>query len=304
MKSTTTNTGQIAILVALIGLFIAIIAFAPMLESTPLATTDKKFRAKAGTERKGVRALVSKTASSTPSEQMHGTRDTPLEGWEAPKSWERLKHAQDGEAANETTYGDVTAEALNTLSPAEGIAHVQAQLMTVQDPGTTAALYAALGRLYAFRDPPDLDAALAAFDRAVELAPSAEARHSIVRDRILAMHDAGRPEEILALVEGAVRPDDEASLATLQLDLLRAAALEKLDRADDAAAVYQTIMDRTLEMRDDNPLQAEDIYRQGAMRLARLYRETGRTEEADAIARDVRHLEETNPFTEAPAPAP
>lgn len=283
MKSNSTNAGQIAILAGLIGLFVAIIVFAPMFDSTPLATTNKKLRAKAGTEREGARALVSDSASSTPKDQLHGTRDKPLEAWDAPKNWERLKHTQD----NQSPRLAVVAEVLNTLSPEDGIAHVRA-LLSEPEPDTTFALYAALGRLYAFRDPADLAAAAEAYDQAIVIAPDAEARHAIVHDRIVAMHESSSPEEVLGLIEEAIRPEDTASLATLQLELLRAAALDQLDRAEDAVAIYADVMDRALPMREENALQAEDLYRQSAMRLARVYRVTGQTEQASAVARKVK----------------
>src|SRR5690606_7463273 len=124
-------------------------------------------------------------------------------------------------------------------------------------------LYAALGRLYAFRDPPDPAAANDAFDRAAEVAPSAEARHAVVRDRLTALQEDASPESTLSVIDEAVREGDSVSLATLQLDLLRAAALEKLGRNEESVSIYEGVMARALEMRDEDPAQAEDVYRQG-----------------------------------------
>lgn len=288
MESNTTNKAQIAILVVLVLLFIAIMAASPMLKGSPLASTDKRLRAKAGTERKGARALVGESAPATPEEQLKGTRDEPLGGWDAPKNWERLKELQNGDAADNA----LAAEVVNTLNPEEGIEAVRALLAEERDVGSTVDLYAALGRLYAFRDPPDLPAAGAAFDRAADLAPSAEARHRIVRDRIVAIHESSTPEEVLALIDATIRPEDDVGLATLQLRLLRAGALEKLGRGDEAVAIYEAIMQQTLAMREENAIEAEDIFRQGALRLARLYRETGREDEATEVANKVRHMED------------
>ena len=289
MKESGTSRGQIAILVALVAIFLLIIAFAPMLKSTPLTATDKRLRAKAGTERENVRALVSETASSTPDEQTGGPRDEVIDAWAAPKNSDRLKERQEAEDP------DGLSEVVNSGDPVQGIVLLQSQLAAAQEVGAIVRIYTALARLYAFRDPPDAAAAALAFDHAGVVAPTAEVRHEIALDRMSALHLDAAPEEVLALVDTAVEPEDEASLAAMELLILKAAALEKLARRDEAITVYRDIMDQALILRERNALRAEDIYRQAAMRLARSYRELGRDKDADAVVRDVRRLAESAP---------
>jgi hypothetical protein len=287
MKEPTLSTrGQIAVLAGVVLLFVGVIAVAPYLEQSPLANTDKKLRAKAGMEREGARALVSDTTSATPAEQRRGTRETPLSGWDAPKNWDRLRNlaAGDGGAA-----GPNAAE-YHGLTPAQNIARLEAELPGLQSVEAISAQYATLGRLYAHSDPPELVKAAEAYDLAAQMATRDEDRHVIVHSRIEALHQQSDPRAILDLIEQVVHPGDTATLLILELDILRGAALERLEQTDEAADVYRRVMAQAWPWEGADQGHAEQVCRQAALRLARLYRSSGRAAEAEAVARDVRKL--------------
>lgn len=238
----------------------------------------KKFRAKEGTERENVRALVS-SVPSVPEE----TTDAPIDIWGSFESADpedesiRLKIRE--------------AQALDEPGKAIEVLILLLEEESVEASGSGPAyIHALLAGQYARTDPPDLDPAEAAYGKALQLAVGPEAHIFVVHayaQGLLEGQSFERAAEITEIVGFESYP---MNAVLLEVGTIRGIALESLGRADEAQTSYQLVVDVSIGSGGDMSLKASNVFRQASIRLAALYTTQGKSSEAKAVARRVRVL--------------
>ncbi len=238
----------------------------------------KKFRAKSGTERKNVRALLS-SVPSVPEE----TTARPIKIW---GSFER----DDGPGKEELK---VIEAVLDLDDPEEGIGQLQALLEGRAEELSAASLscvYAALASLYVQMDPPDTARAEEAYERALAEAPGGAAHISVAHIYADGLLDAGRYVRLAEVTDLDGFEVYPLSAALLEVGVFLGVALEQLGRPEDAQRAYEQVIAVAIGSDGDMSERASNIFRQASLRLARIYRQQGRPGEAKAVARRVQAL--------------
>ncbi len=278
---------QTYILVGLLAAFAAVLGVAYWYsgqERTAKASTAssvpvKKFRAKPGTERKNVRALLS-SVPSVPEE----TTARPIEIW---GSLER----DDGPRKKELK---VVEAALDLEDPEEGIKQLEALFEDrgeeELDPASLSSVHAALASLYVQMDPPDTARAEEAYERALAEAAGSGAQISVVYIYSDGLLDAELYERLAEVADVDGFEAYPLSAALLEVGVLLGVALEQLERYEDAQHAYEEVIDAAIVSDGDMSERAANVFRQASLRLARLYSLQGRTAEAKAVARRVQAL--------------
>lgn len=246
------------------------------------STATKKLRAKPGTERKNARAIVSSTAAKqSPSSGNGGhTRSEPLEVWGRPK-------LSEPSTSPKTEAERIAGEALNAASPEEGVEQI---LERLSEPGAeespdVSRLYATLGTLYARREPLDLEAMRHAFERAVSAAATPGETEEAVYRQAKAMMQLGQDDLALRALTGAPPGDGPVTARGLELGVMRGMAFEKAGDTEKALAAYEETMESAVKGGENSSEAIASVFRQAGLRLARLHRRLGQTQEANQVAR-------------------
>jgi len=193
-----------------------------------------------------------------------------------------------GDGIETPSYAEqLSQQLLHATFPKEGVADLVASLQTVRNTVEAAQIYTALGACYASGASPDFDQAALAFAEAARLAPSVEARLITARVHASVLTEQSQVEQALAVLEEALNATDSVAQVRLELELMRANALADLERAELAEAAYRQVMEAAYEASKESDLSAADIYRHAGLRLSRLYRSLGRSNDAEALAQEV-----------------
>ncbi len=238
----------------------------------------KKFRAKAGTERKNARALLS-SAPSAPEE----TTKKPIEVW---GSLDREEPARKEERETERDLVELD-------DPQAAISYIFERLENAKDEGSPSAsayLYAALAAQYVQLEPPDAARAEETYKYALALVSDSSTHIYVVYLYADALLEAGDFERLSEVTELDGYEFYSPSATLLELGVFRGIAFEKLGRTDEALNAYEQVVDVAIASDGELSEKASNIFRQASLRLARIYRAQGMTGEAKAVVRRVQAL--------------
>jgi hypothetical protein len=181
---------------------------------------------------------------------------------------------------------DVAARgALNALSPEAGIEKLEKALADTGDPGEQAKLQSAMAMLYAQADPPDEAAVQACFRKAMDLAPDLALKQQVAAMQAQYLLALGQKEQAQQLIGSVLAPDAPVSEAKVRLYLMLGQVHESSEEGDEAELAYVHAFRESIETEGELSPGMEGALRLSAMRLAQLYRGTGRQTEAAQVAR-------------------
>ena len=179
-------------------------------------------------------------------------------------------------------------EAMNALSPTDGIEALEAYLATLEQLDEATKAYCALGTLYAQMDPPNMGEAEGAFDSAGDLAQSPgermEARYLLVK----ALMDRGEDDRAREKAAAALEQAGPGTCRGAHLRIVMGAAYEGKGALQQAEVAYEQAMVDSRNAVRNGEREAVDVYRQACLSLARVYRKGNRDREAKALARKLR----------------
>ncbi len=177
-------------------------------------------------------------------------------------------------------------EARHAFDPWTGVDRIEALLRSLENLGRASELYAAKAELYLRVDPPDFEGARLAVSQAVACASTAEERDEARYAEMEVARRSGDVERARELAQAFASEDGPVSAGKLRAALLGATMTR--DAGDAAAAVpaYRNVMRLAVAAGDVAGPQAGDVYRQATLSLVHLLRESGRRDEADAVAEE------------------
>ncbi|MCX5771328.1 MAG: hypothetical protein NTZ09_13820 [Candidatus Hydrogenedentes bacterium] len=174
-------------------------------------------------------------------------------------------------------------EALNALTPQQGIDRLADLLATLDNLENASRLYSTLGTLYAQTGEPGAAPAEEAFAAAKTFARSHEDRHRAALAHVTALSARGDVEGAVREAADALEQGDPYTLSGIQLAVTQGTLYEQQNALDQAEAAYKKAMQDALAaepvLRDD----ALNVYRQACLSLVQLYRRTGREPAANSL---------------------
>lgn len=264
---------------ALILMFAVAFYFGQQESEAPAASTrqepTKKFRAKAGTERENVRALVSSRPSA----------DESSSGKEID-IWGSLEQSAAERASTKTEL--VITEARWTESAEEGVRLLLNRLRVSENADQRGLIYATLATLYRELEPPMYDEAEKALRRAWKHASTP--REILETAHAQSAYDLARGdfESVLKTRDRVADEEFPNSTRVLELGVMEGVAYEGVGKLDDALKAYESVLERGQAVELKQHSGAANVYRQAGLHLTRLLRKQGRGEDADRITLDVR----------------
>ncbi len=281
------------IMVGLIILFFAaVVALAAYFGSTSQPNTpidtSTTFFAKPGKMRPNVQILTSKKKTVPKVKKKGDERRKGASDYDKISSAASMSRDP---ADNLTEEERTLREALNTFEPREEIEKVKQALAATEAASEAHEMYTALGILYGRLDPPRIDEAKEAFDRAKALADSNATLHEIARREAAVLVSLGHAQQALACVNRALsyQYEGDTTVAWLELNVIKGKLEESIGNMDRAENAYLTVIERIFDVTDTAEPGVEGVYRQACLRLTRLYNNTGREKEAKRVKRKMKH---------------
>ncbi len=280
------NKQQIVVVVAvLLGFGLVIGVAARMSSGGDSPIREHRFFGKAGKTRERATPLVTKREAYTPkgTSSDKGTR----EDGESDDLALRARRLRSDTRPEATPEEKVIQAATVASSPEEGIEELRGYLATVASTAEVSQIYTALGRFHAQTDPPQLEAAEQAFATAEAAAHSPSERHAARQahaEVLLRFDERERAQEVIRA--GLESPD--VTLPGMQLRIMLGKIHEAAGRLQDAETCYKDCAQLALDAVESLGAPALDVYRAACLHLARLYRESGRSAEVEAVSRDMR----------------
>ncbi len=275
---------QLFILAGIVLAFVIAVSWAARFsQGGKRSQSSSTFFARSGTMRERARMLVSKKKAPP---KRKGEVNGRITNGDTISSIRRISPQSDEPRPSEDEQA--AQEALNALTPEEGIEKVLASLATLETTAETAELYSALGRLYAQTDPPDIANAQAAFATASNLVRSSEAKHRIacLEAKMLVTQD--QPRAALTRIRDTLEFDKTITVARLQLMIMLGKLKHDAGDVEAAEAAYRAIVGQSLDIFEDLGPDSVDVYRQACLNLARLYRKTGHDKKADSLVKTMK----------------
>lgn len=278
---------QVWMAVLIVVLSIALMAATAYLERSrrgfrsPLSP-EKRFTARPGTTRPHAVMLSSNKRPSQASE----IRETATsEAQDAPARTLPLKSLSVSSPEESSSPKERRIEeALDMLSPEAGLDRLRAALAEDPPPDEAALIQAAMGLLFARLDPPDYAQAEEAFAKAASCAKTPECRQRVLVQEVRVLLQSGAMDRAREKIAPLLEQEAVITVSILRLGLMLGQLDESAGAIDDAAGVYQRMLDLALAARLGADSESEDLLRLMALHLARLYRELDRDAEADALA--------------------
>ncbi|MFP6581935.1 MAG: hypothetical protein VCD00_05195 [Candidatus Hydrogenedentota bacterium] len=242
--------------------------------STSQAPT-KKFRAKSGTERENVRALVSSRPSA---EESSSSKHIDV--------WGSLEQSTAERASTKTEL--VITEARWAESREDGVRLLLSRLQVSENADQRGLIYATLATLYPQLEPPMYDEA----EKALRLAW----KHASTPTEILetahtqSAYDLSRGD-FESVLKTRNRIAEEAlpnSTRLLELGVMEGVAYEGVGKPDDARKAYESVLARGQAVALEQHPGAANVYRQAGLNLTTLLRKQGHDADADRVTLDVR----------------
>lgn len=237
----------------------------------------KTFRAKPGTQRESAKALVN-------TKRRHKSA-RPGTSTESVEVWGRFEGdgGEGGAAAPEDDARRLVDEVLADLPVEEGIAVLEAELVTAEMP---AHIYSALISLYAVEDPADMERVDGAFSLAMANAQRPDERNAALYHYLKVVANRSDWARVLEISTRHARAHGEMSRLRAQIAILEAEALRQTERMEEAVESLETILDAEKLTRLLADPEFRPVYRQAALKLSRIYRELGEPDLAEKVARE------------------
>ena len=207
---------------------------------------------------------------------------------------QRLREAVEGKAEDL-----LTQEALSQSDPAQGVSMLTVQLNTLDTATAASAVYSVLGSLYLRVEPPDPLKAVESLREAQRLAEDPQVAQEALLAEVRILQKQSGWEEAGPRLRESYKETPEVSIQGLQLAVLLGKFLEESGDVSGAEETYTRAAERVYTARDTLGEEADAIYRQVCLNLARLYRTSGKNDEAESLLRTMRTRLEQNA---APAP--
>lgn len=162
-------------------------------------------------------------------------------------------------------------------------------------------IYTAIASIYLRAVPPRYDEALQAAKEAERLATNVDDRIRALLSQFQVVGQRGPVDELVARAEDALSKVQDVSPSSAALGVQVGRHYEDQGELDKAEEWYRKTADGlALGRLEANP-ELRELYRLSCLQLARIYRETNRPKEADALARKMMlFLGETPPPTYSP----
>jgi tetratricopeptide (TPR) repeat protein len=283
---------QIVVLIAILLGCIAALGFAwyysqSAASGSAAITTQKRFTAKPGAMRDNALALTTdkRTEAAAAINESGGTEDA--EKTIRVRSLSRPDENRLSEAETEIR------EALNALSPEQGMEKLEAMLAEGRADGREADIYCALGGLRARKNPPDYNAAAEAFLQARQAASGRAARQRV------AIHEAqmhfyrGATASARKVVDSALAEPGPLNFESIQLGLMQGQIEESAGNLEEAEKAYNRMLDLALDAAGgdgETGGDLTDLIRLAGLRLSRIYRDSDRDDAALEIAKRVQDV--------------
>lgn len=302
MSKSNTDQQQLIIAIFVIVTLIVAIAVAMFLgqrEKGAGLQSTQRFTAKPGTTRENAVALSSskrkteeeggRAAAPPPASGSGGSRDVanpppPVSTNEKPMRVRSLS-PEEAEAEDETEQS--VRAALNDLSPARGIEKLQAMLETELSDDERARVYGAIARLCGELETPDLARQEEALSFAASYAESPKAALEAARNHAEILSSRGDYAGASERVKQAISDLTQASPERAELGIIMGGLMEAQQDAVGAEEAYAAAFKDAKDSASEQPEQREEALRQSGLRLSRIYRATGRSSEADAVAQSL-----------------
>jgi len=281
---------QYIVLAVAILVVLGAIVFATQLSEGPGgAKRTGVFRARKGTTTNRPRLLMLRRGESAPSpEDDAGEAAAEAAANAADKNAgvDQSQNRRDEHPLSEAEQA--LEEAMNALSVDDAIERLTACLSEFEGAEEEARLYTSLAGLHSRAEPPDLEAAEQALDKAAALARTPTDKQRVVHAEANMLVVAGKQEQALERIEESLSQDGPATLPGLDLAVLRGTLHEESGDLDSAEAAYNDAAERAVEAAGTLGEAALNVYRQACLKLARLYRTSGRQHLADRVRREMR----------------
>jgi hypothetical protein len=188
----------------------------------------------------------------------------------------------------------------NAMNPRTGVERIEELLWSLENLGKASQLYAVKAELHLQFTPPDLEGASAAAAEALEYAAEPEDRDQAGYVQADVLRRTGDSEAAKRAAEKVMSTEGSLTAGKLRAGLLQAEIKRAEGDTGAAAKIYRDIMQRIAGAGTLRDAQLCDFYRQAALNLVHMLRESGRREEADVVAEEAeKHLSQ---FREAKAP--
>ncbi len=243
----------------------------------------KKIRARPGTERTNARALL----GSTPSLPSGETGPKGSQDKKPTEVWGHL--AKSREEVQKSVAERIAEEALNRSSAKEGIEQLRERLASGNSSAESAELFSAMGMLYARMKPVDLDVIREAFAMARSSAQTPEQRIEVMYQEARAFMALEQAELALQAMAGIPEDPGEAAARRVEVGILKGIAHETTGNRDKAVESYEAALRVATDSKEAPDSDMANAYRQGALRLSRLYRKEGNDANANRVTREMQY---------------
>jgi len=243
-------------------------------------TSGGTFRARPGTMRDTVQPIVSAKQQRTSPGSSGSGDGGGSEG--APEDLTIVVH--------ESAVAKAMEQAVNAPSPEDGVQQLRDYLAGPHDPAEDSRLYSTMATVTLRVVPADPEAAAEAADEAMALAQSPEDFHSAAYAKAMVLESTGQLEDARTSIRMIREKEPGATIPGLKLGVLEAMLDERAEDTAAAEATYGRVMNEALSLSESDGEKALEHYRVAALRLARLYRSTGREKEAENLARQAQRV--------------
>lgn len=279
---------KLALVFISIGIFIGVLVL--VVSGGGLQTIGQStFRAAPGKQLDAARPMYSDTAQEAPV-QSNGAPEplVPPEGFKNahPRESDQTSRSSPSADAPQSAADKVILEARNALDPRTGIDRIQELLWTLENLAEISRLYTAKADLYLRCDPPDLEGAAAAASEAVRCAEEPDVRDEAGFVQADVLRQSGDIEAAQEVAARIVSGEGPLTAGKLRAGLLQAEMKRAAGDTEAAAAAYRDVMRRIAATQEPLDGQSTDLYRQAALNLVQMLRQSGNREEADAVAEE------------------
>ncbi|MBI2423391.1 MAG: hypothetical protein HYV27_11230 [Candidatus Hydrogenedentes bacterium] len=244
----------------------------------------QRFTAKPGTTRENAVILTSTKRASGPEPiavKAPVTMDDPPP--QVMSLSRDSRYRKDAEPMEEHEVAIQAAESAAT--PEEGIAQIEEALRQPQRAEVAAKMEVALAELYRQSGPEGVEAARAAFERAMQIAPDQAAKDYVTAQYgnfLILQEDF---EGAAQMLTGALNTETVLNPSRVQLAAQMGYLYEQRNDMKAAEDTYSKLFRDVIEKQPELGAEREEMLRLSAMKLSRLYRKLNRATEADEVAK-------------------
>ena len=230
---------------------------------TNRSITRKPFTAKAGTMRKNAKPIYTKAERDMP--KGTGAPSGSGSGSSADADGGGSGEGEDSAGGDSSSESPEIQEALESPSPAEGIAALEEHLKTLDSVAEASAVYTALGQLHARKSPPDPQAATEALATAAELARNDAQAHDAALAQANLLSDTD-PAAALDIARDALEKHPKPTASGIQLAIKEGILLEESDDLDAAEGAYKRAIESVDAAAEEVDSETMAAYRQACIR--------------------------------------